>query len=311
MPHPGFAITLIAAITVLILAGCSAAAAAESRAASGDVLGRGEYLFNAAGCANCHTDRRNKGPLLGGGPALKTPFGTFYGPNISPHRTHGIGAWSEADFIRAMRDGVSPDGRHYYPAFPYGSFTLMTDSDLKDLRAYIFSLPAVALASRRHDLRFPFNFRAGLWLWKALYLERGPLAARPGRSRQWNRGAYLVRAVAHCAQCHTPRTALGGLRRGLWMAGNSEGPDGEPVPNITPDGKTGIGKWSREEIVDALEFGMLPDGDEFESLMADVVEYGTSKLTDSDRLAIAVYLKSIAAITNIPRAKPGSGAKKK
>ncbi len=311
MPHPGFAIGFIAALTVLVLAGWVAAAAAETRVAGGDVLSRGEYLFNAAGCANCHTDRRNKGPLLGGGPALKTRFGTFYGPNISPHRTHGIGAWSEADFIRAMRDGVSPDGRHYYPAFPYGSFTHMTDGDLKDLRAYIFSLPPVARRSRRHELRFPFNIRAGVWLWKALYLERGPLAARPGRSRQWNRGAYLVEALVHCAECHTPRTALGGFRRRFWMAGNSEGPDGERVPNITPDVKTGIGKWSREEIVEALEFGMLPDGDEFVSPMADVVEHGTSKLTPADRLAIAVYLKSLKAIAHIPRGKPKPGAKKK
>ena len=112
-------------------------------------------------------------------------------------------------------------------------------------------------------------------MWKALYLERGPWAARPGRSRQWNRGAYLVEALVHCAECHTPRTALGGFRRGLCMAGNPEGLDGETVPNITPDFKTGIGKWSRDDIVDALEFGMLPDGDTFDSLMADVVEYGT------------------------------------
>ncbi len=309
MPHPGFANKFIAALTVL--AGSFAMAGADSHGAEGDAASRGEYLFNAAGCGNCHTDRRKKGPLLGGGAALKTPFGTFYGPNISSHPKFGIGKWNDKDFIRAMRDGVSPDGRHYYPAFPYGSFTLMTDGDLKDLKAYIFSLPPVSQPSRRHDLRFPFNIRAGVWLWKVLYLERGPMVARPGRSRQWNRGAYLVEALAHCAECHTPRTALGGLRRRrLWMAGNGNGPGGERIPNITPDVKTGIGKWSREEIIEALEFGMLPDGDDFGSLMADVVEHGTSKLTPADRLAIAVYLKSLKAIQHIPRGKPKPGAKK-
>jgi mono/diheme cytochrome c family protein len=305
---------LIAALTVLagaVVAGPVVAVAAESRAASGDGLSRGKYLFDAAGCGNCHTDRRIKGPPLGGGPALKTPFGTFYGPNISPHRRHGIGAWSTADFIRAMRDGVSPDGRHYYPAFPYGAFTLMTDNDLKYLKAYIFSLAPVARPSRRHDVKFPFNIRAGLWLWKALYLEKGPFSARPGRSGQWNRGAYLVEALTHCAECHTPRTALGGLRRGLWMAGNGDGPDGERVPNITPDAKTGIGKWSRADIIESLESGTLPDGDEFSSPMADVVEHGTSKLSPADRLAIAVYLKSLKAIEHSPpdKPKPGPGEK--
>jgi mono/diheme cytochrome c family protein len=210
-----------------------------------------------------------------------------------------------------MRDGVSPDSRHYYPAFPFGSFTLMTDGDLKDLKAYIFSLAPVPRPSRRHDIKFPFNIRAGVWLWKALYLEKGPLAARSGRSRQWNRGAYLVEALVHCAECHTPRTALGGLRRDLWMAGNSDGPDGDSVPNITPDIKTGIGRWSREDIIESLESGTLPDGDEFGSLMADVVEHGTSKLTPADRLAIAAYLKSLKAIQHSPQGKTKPGAKKK
>ncbi len=307
MPQPGFSIKFIAVLTALT--GWLAASVVELRAAGSDALSRGEYLFNAAGCANCHTDRRNKGPLLGGGPALKTAFGIFYGPNISPHPTQGIGGWSEADFIRAMREGVAPDGSHYYPAFPYGSFTLMTDSDLKDIKAYIFSLAPVARPSRRHDLAFPFNVRAGVWLWKALYFENGPFKPRRNRSRQWNRGAYLVEALVHCGECHTPRTALGGLRRRLWLAGNGDGPDGERVPNITPDIKTGIGKWSAGEIVEALELGMLPDGDDFASPMADVVEHGTSKLTPADRLAIAVYLKSLKAIEHTPRGKSKPGDK--
>jgi mono/diheme cytochrome c family protein len=269
-----------------------------SHAASDTAIARGQYLFNAAGCRNCHTDDKKKGPLLAGGGALKTPFGTFYGPNITPHRGTGIGGWSDADFIRAMREGIAPDGRHYYPAFPYTSFTRMTDADLRDLKAYIFSLPPVARRNRSHDLSFPYGIRAGLWFWKKLYLEKGPHKQRADRSLQWNRGAYLVEALTHCGECHTPRGTLGALDRGLWLAGTKDGPEGEPVPNITPDPKTGIGGWKTDEIIDALETGSLPDGDEFGSLMADVVEHGTSKLTAADRRAIAVYLKSLKPVEN-------------
>ncbi|MDH3242391.1 MAG: cytochrome c [Alphaproteobacteria bacterium] len=267
------------------------AAAADTAA-----LERGKYIFDASGCANCHTDRAKKGPLLGGGAAIKTPFGTFYGPNISPHPERGIGKWSEAQFIRAMRKGVSPGGRHYYPAFPYASFTLMTDGDLKDLKAYIFSLPPIDRQSPKQELGFPYNIRAGVWLWKTLYLEEGPYKSKADKSAEWNRGAYLVEALTHCGECHTPRTALGGMKRSLWLAGNAQGPDNERIPNITPDSGTGIGKWSLEEIIDSLETGTLPDGDEFGSLMADVVTHGTAKLTAADRRAIAVYLKALPAI---------------
>ncbi len=299
MIRPAKPLPVLAALAVLALGAAPAAAA--------DALARGKYVFEASGCANCHTDRAKKGPLLGGGAAIKTAFGTFFGPNISPHRIRGIGAWSEAQFIRAMREGVSPDGRHYYPAFPYTSFTLMTDRDLKDLRAYIFSLPPVDRASRPHELSFPYSVRAGLWLWKRLYLETGPFTPRAGKSAEWNRGAYLVEAMVHCGECHTPRTRLGGLDRDMWMAGNGDGPDGERIPNITPDPATGIGKWSAEEIVESLETGSLPDGDEFGSLMADVVSYGTSKLKAEDRKAIAVYLKSLKPVVH----RPVGAAKKK
>lgn len=291
--------TLVVLIALCALGGALIRPAAADEAA----LKRGKYVFDASGCANCHTDRKNKGPLLGGGAAIKTEFGTFYGPNISPHPERGIGKWSEADFIRAMREGVSPGGTHYYPAFPYTSFTLMTDQDIKDLRAYIFSLPPVDRPSRPHELGFPYNIRTGLWFWKMLYLDTGPFKPRADKSPEWNRGAYLVEALTHCGECHTPRTALGGMKRTQWMAGNAKGPDGERIPNITPDPKTGIGKWSLDEIVDSLETGSLPDGDEFGSLMYDVVQHGTSKMSDADRRAMAVYLKSLPPIErSLPRA---------
>jgi mono/diheme cytochrome c family protein len=301
MIRPATPLPILAALAFLALGPAPAAAAGA------EALARGKYVFEASGCANCHTDRAKKGPLLGGGAAIKTAFGSFFGPNISPHRTQGIGAWTEAQFIRAMREGVSPDGRHYYPAFPYTSFTRMTDQDLKDLRAYIFSLPPVDRASRPHEIAFPYSVRAGLWLWKRLYLETGPFKPRAEKPPEWNRGAYLVEAMVHCGECHTPRTRLGGLDRDMWMAGNGDGPDGERIPNITPDAGTGIGKWSAEEIVESLETGILPDGDEFGSLMADVVSYGTSKLTAEDRKAIAVYLKSLKPVVH----RPVGAAKKK
>ncbi|MGE0651812.1 MAG: c-type cytochrome [Alphaproteobacteria bacterium] len=262
---------------------------------SGEGAITGEALFAAGGCANCHTDNKNKGPLLGGGAPIKTAFGTFYGPNISSHREFGIGKWTDADFIRALRQGISPDGTHYYPAFPYPSFTNLTDADLKALRAYIMSLPPVSQPSKPHDLRFPYNIRLGMVLWNFLYLDEGPMAPDPSRSAEWNRGRYLADGLAHCAECHTPRNMFGALDRRRWMAGNAkgEGPEGEAVPNITSQEESGIGKWTVDEIAESLKSGMLPDGDSFGSLMADVVEHGTAKLSDADRRAIAVYIKSV------------------
>lgn len=255
----------------------------------------GAALFAAGGCANCHTDTKAKGPLLGGGAAIKTPFGTFHPPNISADPEFGIGKWSDADFIRAMREGTGPDGSHLYPAFPYVAYTNLTDADLLAIKRHILSLPPVAVKSRDHDLNFPFNIRFGLVFWKWLFLEPGPMRPDPARSAEWNRGRYLADGLAHCAECHTPRNFLGGLDRGRWMAGNArgEGPEGEAVPNITTHMTDGIGKWSVEEIAESLESGFLPDGDSFGSLMADVVEKGTARLSDTDRHAIAVYIKSL------------------
>lgn len=262
----------------------------------GEKAARGAYLFSAAGCANCHTDRRNDGPPLGGGVALKSPFGTFYGPNITPHPVQGIGSWSDRDFLRAMRDGVSPEGRHYYPSFPYAAYSRMRDEDILAIKAYIDTLPPSDHPNRAHELRFPFNIRAGLVVWKWLYFEPGAMEPDLTRSESWNRGAYLVEALAHCAECHTPRTRLGGLDRAFWMAGTASGPDGGRVPNITPDQATGIGDWSDFDILDSLQTGALPDGDFVGGSMADVVRFGTSQLTDEDRQAILTYLRSLTPI---------------
>lgn len=291
MAFPVFRSAVAAFSAVFVLALAEPAIAQGSS----DAVARGAVLFNAGGCANCHTDRKAKGPLLGGGAALKTPFGIFYGPNISSHPEFGIGKWTDAQFLRAVRDGVAPDGSHYYPAFPYASFTRLTDTDIKAIRAYIMSLPPVAVKSRAHDLKFPFNIRAGLIAWKWLYLDKGPRADDPAQTAEWNRGRYLADGLAHCGECHTPRTMLGGLDLARYMAGNvkGQGPEGEAVPNITPHMQSGIGKWTVEQIAESLKSGTLPDGDSYGSLMADVVANGTASLSDADRRAIAVYIKSL------------------
>lgn len=277
-----------------MLLGCFLAVAARAQA-DPDQSTRGAVLFAAGGCANCHTDRKGNGPLLGGGAAIKTPFGNFFGPNISPHPEFGIGKWTDAQFVRAMREGIAPDGSHYYPAFPYVSFTSLNDADMKAIFAFIRTLPPVATRSRPHELSFPYNIRLGMAFWKRLFLKTGPLGDDPAQSAEWNRGRYLAVGLAHCAECHTPRNNLGGFDLARWMAGNAkgEGPEGGAVPNITPHMDSGIGKWSVEEIAESLKAGTLPDGDSYGSLMAEVVKDGTARLSDADRRAIAVYIKSL------------------
>ncbi|MBI3707992.1 MAG: cytochrome c, partial [Proteobacteria bacterium] len=216
----------------------------QAQTPDGAAIKRGEYLFIAGGCIGCHTDVKNNGAPLAGGRALATPFGTFYGPNITPDPVHGIGKWSDADFIRALREGVRPDGANYFPVFPYTSFTKISDADLRDLKAYIFSLPPVAKPSRPHDVSFPFNLRFLQFGWKLLNFTAGPYAPDTTKPADWNRGAYLVQALTHCGECHTPRNAMGGLKTSLAYAGTADGPEGERVPNVTTDPDTGIGKWS-------------------------------------------------------------------
>ena len=259
---------------------------------------RGAYVAKAAGCVSCHTDFKAGRPAYAGGRAIKTPFGTFYSPNITPHIETGIGAWSDADFVRALRDGVSPSGQHYFPVFPYPAYTRLTDTDILDLKAFLFSLEPVDFRAPKHDVRFPFRVRFGQFFWKQLYFDRGPEQPDPSQSDAWSRGRYLVRAAAHCGECHTPRTALGGLREDMFLAGTPDGPEGERSPNITPDGATGIGTWSQSDIVNLLQTGFKPDFDNVQGSMEEAIEHGLKDLTVADLEAIATYLKSIPAIEN-------------
>ncbi|OGI37764.1 MAG: cytochrome C [Candidatus Muproteobacteria bacterium RBG_16_64_10] len=287
---------LIPAVCAVLATGFVAAAGAAEVAHD-----RGDYLFRAAGCGGCHTDEKNHGPALAGGPAIKTPRGTFYGPNITPEPALGLGRWREADFIRAMREGVSPEGAHYYPSFPYASYTRLTDDDLRALWAYLRRQPPVAQPNRPHDVPWYLRPRSLLGTWKALYFTPGAWQPRPDKDETWNRGAYLVEAVTHCGECHTPRDALGGPRRALHLAGTRDGPDDSVVPNITPDRKTGIGRWRKSEIVEYLATGMTPEGDFAGERMAEIIDRSTSRLTPDDREAIATYLLSLPPVEHATR----------
>ena len=258
----------------------------------------GERIFWAGGCASCHASpvngRRARGDdklLLGGGLELDTPFGLFRVPNISPHSDEGIGDWSMLDFVNAMQRGVSPDGRHYYPSFPYTSYARMRVEDVMDLKAYIGTLPAVAGRIEDHELAFPYSVRRGLGAWKRLYLSDSYVADIDADDDTLVLGRYLVEGAGHCGECHTPRDRFGGLDSERWLAG-APNPDGEgKVPNITPGAKS-FGDWSARNIAYYLESGFTPDFDTVGGSMVAVQE-NLAKLGSEDREAIAAYLKAV------------------
>lgn len=261
-------------------------------------LENGRTMFHAGGCASCHaTPGQDDRTKLGGGLGLKSPFGTFYVPNISPDPKDGIGAWTEAQFVTAMLKGTSPDGEHYFPAFPYTSYRMMGVSDLRDMLAHIKTLPAVQGQVRDHDVNFPFNIRRTLGGWKLLFLGSDTFRPDASKTAQWNRGAYLVNGPGHCAECHSPRNILGGIDSGKRFAGGPN-PEGEGwVPNIT---QARLKDWSEKDIAYLLESGNLPDGDSVGGSMTPVIR-NTSQLSDEDRMAMAIYLKSLAPVEGPPR----------
>jgi mono/diheme cytochrome c family protein len=269
-------------------------AAAPALAADPDAVSRGAYLTTAAGCDDCHTDRAHGGQPYAGVLALATPFGTFYSPNITPDPQTGIGGWTDVQFLRALREGVRPDGANYFPVFPYPSFTGITDHDALAIKAYLFSQPSVRQANRPHDIAFPVSWRFLQTGWKLLFFNSGPFRPVPERSTAYNRGAYLITALAHCGECHTPRNRLGAPDPSGFLAGTRNGPDGKKVPNITQDKETGIGNWSENDIVGLLTDGHRPDFDFVSGAMGEVVK-NTARLTEEDRRAIAVFLMTVPA----------------
>ena len=261
---------------------------------------RGSYLFDAAGCLACHTDSKNGGQPLAGGRALKTPFGVYYSPNITADPEHGIGSWSEADFLQALRHGKNPDGSAYFPVFPYPAYSGMSDRDILDLRAYILSRPGVALANKPHETGMIFGNRLLAAAWQMLFFT-------PRVGPENDRGAYLVEALGHCGECHTPRGLLGNLDQSRHLAGTTDGPEGGLVPNITPHRLTGIGEWSEDDLQSLFTIGMLPDGDFAGGSMGEVITNTTSKWRKDDLAAVIRYLKSLPPISNrVQKAQPAN-----
>jgi mono/diheme cytochrome c family protein len=258
-------------------------------------LANGKTLFIAADCAICHSSPgQQDATRLGGGRSLVTGFGTFYMPNISPDQADGIGHWTVAQFTTAMREGVSPAGDNEYPAFPYTSYQRMSANDVRDLFGYLRTLPAVAGKVRDHDLKFPFNLRRGVGLWRLAFLDGKAARLEPTHDAAWNRGHYLIEGPAHCAECHSPRNFAGAIVSDKRFAGGP-GQDGTSyTPNITPD-ETGIGYWSENEIVDYLKTATSPINIHAGGDMAEIVA-DTSRLPDADLHAMAVYLKSLPPV---------------
>ena len=260
----------------------------------------GERVFWAGGCASCHASpvdgKRAKGNaklLLGGGLELDTQYGVFRVPNISPDADDGIGGWSLRNFVNAMQRGVSPEGRHYYPSFPYTSYARMPVEDVIDLKAFLDTLPPVAGRVEGHGLAFPWSLRRGIGAWKRRYLVTEPIAFGTSPTLV-ERGRMLVEGAGHCGECHTPRDRFGGLLRERWLAGAPD-PEGKGrVPNITPGGAN-ISAWSAADIAYYLESGFTPDFDTVGGSMVAVQE-NMAKLSDEDRAAIAAYLLALPAI---------------
>ncbi|MGB1034159.1 MAG: c-type cytochrome [Primorskyibacter sp.] len=263
---------------------------------------RGARIFALSGCASCHAapglsandpgGSASAAPVLAGGQKLVSGFGTFVSPNISTDATYGLGAWSQQDFANAVLRGVSPSGQHYYPAFPYAAYSRMTPADLVDLWAYMQTLPASDTPSIPHEIGFPVTLRRAVGLWKALYMP----ATSPTdwvidtTDPQIQQGRYIVEALAHCAECHTPRTALGGLQTSAWMTG-APNPSGRgSIPPLTPDALS----WHPDDIAYYLETGFTPDFDSAGGSMAKVVAR-FAKASPADRAAVAAY---IAALPN-------------
>lgn len=250
---------------------------------------QGAYLARMSGCIACHTDAENGGAPLAGGVALQTNFGTFYSPNLTTDEVHGIGGWSIEDFAKSVRQGISRDGKPYYPVFPYPFYGKFSNQDVADLWAAFQTVPAVPKATPAQDVIFPFSFRDGLKLWQAVFLDQPGFEPKSDQNDSWNRGRFIVEGPAHCAACHTPRNFLGARQAELKLHGAIDLPGGGKSPSITTPALIKAG-WTEQSLSYALRSGVLPDGDTFGGTMGEVVRDGTSFLAQSDLDAIATFL---------------------
>ena len=286
--RPGVASNLI----VVILLGAALVAKATPAAAQApdpEMLKKGEYLARLGDCVGCHTVAGGK--PFAGGLVLATPFGGIPVPNITADKATGIGKWSDDDFYRAMHEGVRPDGTYLYPAFPFPWYTKVTRDDALAIKAYLFSLPPENAPAQPLKLAYPFNVREGLLAWRTAFFRAGEFQPDPSKSDAINRGAYIVEGLGHCGECHNQRNLLGASN---WSGQLQGGPvDGWYAPNLTSDGREGVGKWSTEQIVAYLKTGAAPGRGVALGPMKDIIQHSLSHLTDSDLEAIAAYLKSV------------------
>jgi len=277
---------------------------ADDFAATPEQVARGAYLARAGNCAACHTDRG--GAAYAGGKGIATPFGTVYASNLTPDTKTGIGKWSAAQFWRALHNGRSADGRLLYPAFPYPNFTEITRADADALFAFLRSQVPVAQADRAHALRFPYNLQASLAVWRALFFTPGVYEPQVERSQQWNRGAYLVRALGHCAACHSPRNAFGATRDSLELSGGLIPLQNWYAPSLSSGAEAGVAEWSNADVAALFKTGFTPRGAAL-GPMAEVVYRSTQYLSDADIAAMTVFLKSLPQTPAHAAAAPAIG----
>lgn len=273
-------------LTVIAL--CSAVASTALAGPSPELIAYGKALVEAGDCAGCHTADPAK--PFAGGKRIDTPFGTLYAPNLTPDRDTGIGAWTDADFVRAVRTGIAPDGSNYYPAFPYPYFTRMTKDDVLAIRAYLGTLAPLASSNKPPELRWPFGYRGLMRFWNAMYFKPRLFEPDQSKSAAWNRGGYLVTGLGHCGACHTPKNYFGADRDAQALSGNEIG--GWYAPRLDGAVRTGLKSWSVEDIAEYLQSGRNAKS-HAGGPMAEVVVNSTSKMSDADVRAIAVYLKSL------------------
>lgn len=292
---PRLAFLVIAVVLGAAIAGWFLTAAQRSNPSViaglvGDAT-RGERIFQIGGCASCHAAEGAEGEdlhVLAGGKRFPSPFGTFVAPNISPDRLTGIGNWTTLDLVTAMKHGTSPEGQHYYPAFPYTSYARAAVADIVDLKAFLDTLPVSKRPNEPHEIGFPSNIRRSLGGWKLLFFSDDPVSNEQPREGEAKEGQKLVEGLGHCGECHTPRGTFGNLKTNEWLRG-APNPNGKGrIPGLAPDQL----KWSAEDIAEYLKSGFTPEFDTAGGTMVEVIE-NTSALPDADRAAIAAYLKSL------------------
>ncbi len=277
-----------ASLFAALLCAAFACHGARAQAPSSEIIARGKALAEAADCAGCHTE--DPARPLAGGKRIDTPFGAIWSPNLTPDRETGLGAWTDDEFYRALHDGIARNGARYYPAFPYPNFTRITRDDVLAIRAWLSTLTPVRNTPQPPQLRFPLNYRVVMRGWNLLFFRPGTFEKNPQKSEEWNRGAYLVEGAAHCGACHTPKNMFGADRGGQAFGGGLI--DGWFAPRLDGAARSGLKSWSVEDIAEYLQSGRNGKS-HAGGLMAEVVANSTSKMSDADVRAIAVYLKDL------------------